>query len=328
MGRERKYSTVPAGKAWVLFGAVAVAVGGTGCGKQSRDTGDYMVVDLSAGHRAQSYPVLTKSEPPPGGWTDEHKTTKLVLRRIPEGSFVMGSPSDEYGRFCHEAQRKVRLRQAFYIGIFPVTQQQWYQVMGTWPGYFTRPDYRPARPVESVPYARIRGADVGPPVRNDTAEDTFLGRLCRRTGLHFDLPTEAQWEYAARAGVSTALHTGKNLANLHRCPNLTALARYGHDTVFDPGSDTSAGTATVGSYPANAWGLYDIHGNVWEWCRDSYEAHPGGGTDPAGTRFGHYRVMRGGSWVSLARDCRLAHRHSSPPAYAGSTDGFRVVLLP
>lgn len=301
-----------------------------GCGDRIHSRDRYLIIDLSAGPEATAYPVFSRDTLPAGGWPKEYKTTRMVFRHIPPGSAVLGSPENECGRYAHEKQRTVRIRRPFYIGVFPVTQRQWYHVMGTWPSFFSHPRFRDTRPVERVKYTEIRGEKAGAqwPANAEVDLDSFMGRLRARTGLFFDLPTEAQWEYAARAGTKAALHSGKPLTNEERCIHLSALARYGHNGTFNPAADVSEGTAPVGSYPPNGWGLYDVQGNVWEWCRDWYSPNPGSGTDPAGRRQGKYRVMRGGSWVSIARHCRLAHRHSSVPTFAGSADGFRVVLVP
>ncbi|MBM4027405.1 MAG: hypothetical protein FJ280_18660, partial [Planctomycetes bacterium] len=116
----------------------------------------YLVIDLSAGPSATSYPVSYLSSVPSGGWSDVYKTTKLVMRRIPAGTFTMGSPSGELGRYDNETQHQVTLSKDFYIGVFEVTQKQWERVMGTWPSYFNNTSYRDSRPVEQVSYYDIR----------------------------------------------------------------------------------------------------------------------------------------------------------------------------
>ena len=157
---------------------------------------EYLVVDLSTGSEATSYPVSSLAEIPAGGWTDEYKTTKLVLRKIPAGTFTMGSPENELGRYSDETQHQVTLTKDFYVGVFEVTQKQWELVMGVWPSYFYNASYRDSRPVERVSYDDIRGSGVGSGWPASSAVDTesFLGRLRTKTGLDFDLPTEAQWE--------------------------------------------------------------------------------------------------------------------------------------
>ena len=291
--------------------------------------GDYMVIDLSAGPEAASYPVSTLAAAPAGGWTDEYKTTKLVLRRIPAGTFTMGSPTGELGRDSDETQHQVTLTQDFYMGVFEVTQKQYERVMGTWPSYFSNAAYRDARPVEMVSWNDIRGGawPWGVP-----GAATFLGKLRQRTGLPLDLPTEAQWEYACRAGTATALNSGKNLTSTSSCPNVAEVGRYyyNHPGGYSSsqGVDTAVGTAKAGSYLPNAWGLYDMHGNVWEWCLDWYGTYPGTVTDPEGAAAGSNRVLRGGSWLNYAGHCRSAGRGGYYPDYRISYVGFRVRSAP
>jgi formylglycine-generating enzyme required for sulfatase activity len=293
----------------------------------------YLVVDLSAGPSASSYPVSTLNAVPSGGWTDEYKTTKMVFRRIPAGAFTMGSPASELGRYIDEPQHEVTLTQDFYIGVFEVTQKQWERVMGTWPSYYNNASYCDSRPVEQVSYEAIRGSSAGAgwPANGNVDADTFMGRLRSRTGKAFDLPTESQWEYAGRAGTITALNSGYNLTSTSSDARMDEVGRYwfnGGNRAFHEGAAPSAGTATVGTYLANAWGLYDMHGNVWEWCLDWYGTYPGTVTDPKGAASGSDRVRRGGSWRYGASYSRVAYRGDPPPAYASFNLGFRAVLPP
>jgi len=293
--------------------------------------GDYLVIDLSGGTGARRYPVIKLQTVPPGGWTDEHKTTKLVLRKIPKGTFIKGSPEGELGRSGdYEVQHQVTLSQDFYIGVFEVTQRQYALVTGAYPSHYKGD----ALPVAGVSYNTIRGSTADginwPDTGNRVREDCFLGRIRARTGLAFDLPTEAQWEYACRAGTTTALNSGKNLATPHECPNMKNLGRYLHNRSDGKGSNTLRYTK-VGMYLPNNWGLYDMHGNVSEWCLDWWDYSSYGTaalTDPKGpvAGSGGSRILQGGSLDSEASGCRSAFRYPDSPGsnYGGS--GFRVCV--
>jgi len=310
---------------------------------QEASDGLYMVIDLSGGTNAVSYPVSYLNSVSADAWPDEYKTTKLVMRKIPKGTFVMGSPSNELGRFelgcSDETRHQVILTKDFYIGVFEVTQRQWELVMGNRPSYFKNATYYAARPVEQVSYYDIRenpanrdDPDVEWPANNAINAYSFMGKLRAKTGLlTFDLPTESQWEYACRAGSITALNTGNNLTCTTRDTRMDVAGRYRYnggyiDGISSPLSDctTVNGSAKVGSYPPNAWGLYDMHGNVWEWCLDWVGAYTGDKTDPSGAASGSFRVGRGGSWIYCAYGCRSANRYSSSPDHQIIYRGFRV----
>jgi len=292
----------------------------------------YLVVDLSGGADAERHPFH---------WTDDEpdlsagvcRTSELWLRHIPAGTFMMGSPEDELGHRSDEVLHRVTLTRDYLMGIFPVTQRQWELVTGNNPSWHWRPGMRnkpsgsgnigPGAPVECVSYDDICGRDRPWPANGDVAADSFLGRLRAKTGLAgFDLPTEAQWEYACRAGSTTALNNGKNLTCTHGlCPNLDEVGW------FDKNSGST--TCAVGVKRPNAWGLYDMHGNVWEWCRDFYDKPYGGdATDPAGPVSGSERVCRGGSWYYDARGCRSASRINYYPGGRSLNLGFRLALVP
>lgn len=300
--------------------------------------GDYLVVDLSGGTNATTYPVsyYRSLADLPGGVgvnSDIYKTTNMVFRRIPAGTFMMGSPTNELGRLSNEARHQVTLTRSFYIGVFEVTQKQWAQVMGTWPTWFTNANCRDSRPVAQVSYNDIRGASYGAgwPMSNNVDASSFMGRLRVCTGAGFDLPTEAQWEYACRSGTMTALNSGNNLVATDDCSNLSDIGRYlcnGGSNYVSRNVDTSGATAKVGSYRPNAWGLYDMHGNVWEWCLDWYEATPGPASDPQGPPSGSGRVVRCGGYDDYAYRCRAALRSHNDPSFPIIDVGFRAALTP
>jgi formylglycine-generating enzyme required for sulfatase activity len=282
--------------------------------------GQYLVVDMVGGREAESWPVSRLDEIPEGGWTEDFKTTKLVLRRIPAGTFAMGSPEGECGRWADEGLHEVVLSTPYYLGVFEVTQRQWELAMGSHPSYYEGA----TRPVDLASYEMIRGASLGAgwPASRAVDRESFFGVLREKTGLAFDLPTEAQWEHACRAGTETALNNGENLTGNRTCTNLSALGRYCYNGGMCPSID--AHTA-VGGYQPNAWGLYDMHGNVWEWCLDWYGPYgSGAATDPVGAQEGTTRVCRGGGWYGWAGACRSAGRHDRVPSYERCGGGFRV----
>ena len=282
----------------------------------------YMVVDLEKW-------TVRYSADGPNLEDDTCRTTELWLRKIMPGTYTMGSPSNELGRYSNETQHEVTLTQMFYIGVFECTQKQWELVMGSNPSYYKGD----TRPVERVSYNMIRGtgstAGAGWPTYGHAVDaSSFLGRIQEKTGLTFDLPTEAEWEYACRAGTTTALNSGKDLTSTSSCPNMNEVGRYGYNR-----SDGKGGYSQhtkVGSYAPNAWGLYDMHGNVWEWCLDWYgSSYPASAvTDPNGPTSGSSRVLRGGVWDFYAYYCRSAHRCNFYPSDSNSVSGFRVACWP
>lgn len=284
----------------------------------------YLAVDLRGGRTAATWPVDRVGALPAGGrWGEEFKTGRLLLRRIEAGTFAMGSPEGERGRYGDETLHSVTIGRPYYIGVFEVTQRQWELAMG----HRTSPAPGDTRPADCVSHASIRGARAGAawPESGEVDADSFMGVLRAKTGLDFDLPTEAQWEYACRAGTRTALNSGRDLSDAVTCPALAEIARCPLNTRDGRGGGGQHNTG-VGEYRPNAWGLHDMHGNVWEWCLDWYAPYPAGAaTDPAGPAVGTTRVLRGGSWGFPARDHRSARRHGAPPGYdAYSGYGFRV----
>ena len=271
-----------------------------------------------------------RRHPPAGGFnTDEYKTGKLVLRRIEPGSFTMGSPRDELGRYSNEDLHPVTLTKPYYIGLFEMTQRQWELAMGSNPSQ----DKGSMRPVERTSYDDIRGRNAGSrwPATNAVDPGSLVGKLRAKTGLPFDLPTDAQWEHACRAGTQTALYTGGNLTDSRHDAAVDQIARYGYDNGTHGGIQDGKGGyptqhTTVGSYRPNAWGLYDMGGNVWELCRDWYAFYlgPSAATDPVGPPSGQERVRRGGAWDNSAWHCRSASRDHFGPSDPTFGNGFRL----
>jgi formylglycine-generating enzyme required for sulfatase activity len=239
----------------------------------------------------------------------------LNLTPIPAGTFTMGSPSSDPDYHPDETQHQVTVSQNFYMGTYLVTQAQWTQVMGANPSYFQTPANL-QRPVEEVSYTDITTAATG-----------FLAKLNQNaivspgipSGYVFRLPTEAEWEYACRAGTTTRFYWG-DYSDANTTINSYAWY-YGND---------GATTEPVGGLLPNDWGLYDMAGNLQEWCQDWYGAYDSGpDTDPAGQTSGSYRVYRGGSWSGISLGCRSALRgFDYPDSHANGTVGFRVVLAP
>lgn len=222
----------------------------------------------------------------------------------------MGSPESEAERQKRELQHEVRLDD-FYMTKYPITQKQWIGVMGDNPSSFKENENNP---VEEVSW--------------DDAQE-FIKKLNEITGDNYRLPTEAEWEYACRAGTTTPFNTGENLT--------TEQANYNGNYPYRnfPKGKYIEKTTKVGSYPPNSLGLYDMHGNVWEWCEDWYgekyyeECKKQGIVEnPAGPKIGNFRVVRGGSWPNRAVSCRSAYRGNSTPDDRSIDIGFRLVFRP
>ena len=269
----------------------------------SCDIASYCVIDLSGGPNAVSYPVSQLLRVPHVKLSDEYRTTKLVLRRIEPGSFIMGDDQTD-------ESHRVTLTKPFYMGVFEVTQRQWELVMG----FSLSSSYGrgAAYPAYNVSYNDIRGSSSGAQWPASSAVDTssFLGKLRAKTGLDFDLPTEAQWEYACRAGTTTTHYWGDAMDG--------AYAWY-----F---GNSGSKTHPVGTKLPNAWGLYDMSGNVCEWCRDWYGTLAYG-TNPEGSASGSDRVVRGGGWYYDSNSCTSSSRGYNGPSYRyGVYDGrgFRL----
>jgi formylglycine-generating enzyme required for sulfatase activity len=226
----------------------------------------------------------------------------MSFKIIPAGTFTMGSPTDEPGRNSDETQHQVTVSDAYYMQTTEVTQAQWEAVMGDNPSWFSGSS---DCPVENVSW-------------DDVQE--FIDRLNAMGEGTYRLPTEAEWEYACRADSTTAFANGEiTEVGSDNDPNLDQMGWYR----YNAGDETHP----VASKEPNSWGLYDMHGNVWEWCRDRYGSYPAGAvTDPTGPSAGTYRVLRGGSWGFNAADARSANRYRSFPDQRGNGgNGLRVL---
>jgi formylglycine-generating enzyme len=228
---------------------------------------------------------------------------KLEMVYIAPGTFIMGSPSSEAGRNDDETQHQVTLTKGFWLGKYEVTQGQWEAIMGNNPSHFSNCGSN--CPVEQVSW-------------NDCQE--FIRKLNNLSGFSgFRLPTEAEWEYACRAGTTTAFNTGRCLS--------TSEANYNGNRPLEGCSEGQyrEKTLPVGSFAPNAWGLYDMHGNVWEWCWDWHGSYPTGPvSDSTGAVSGSNRVLRGGSWDFYESFCRSAVRGNGAPDNRNYDDGFRL----
>jgi sulfatase modifying factor 1 len=221
--------------------------------------------------------------------------SKFTFCFCPPGSFMMGSPDTEVGRNPNEDSALVRITRGFWMGKTEITQAQWNAVM-------------------KANFARFKGPEL--PVEMVKWEDTawFIESLNQRIplpgGWRFALPSESQWEYACRAGTQTAFSCGTSLG----------IPQANFDSRLER-------TRPVGSYPENAWGLFDMHGNVAEWCNGWYQPKLSGGADPLGATSGNLRVARGGSWGLEPAFCRSAARFSRASHIRGSDLGFRIAIV-
>jgi len=234
-----------------------------------------------------------------GTYREPQTGMEFVL--VPAGSFAMGSPAGEAGHRQDEVLHRVTVTRAFYLGKTEVTQRQWAAVMGANPSHF----HDEAAPVEQVTWYEVQ---------------QFLDRLNARGEGKFRLPTEAEWEYACRAGTKSVYSTGDVLS--------TSDANYdGRYPLPGHAKGTYRETTTAAaSFKPNAWGLYDMHGNVWEWCADEYCPYPASSAaDPFAQCGSGLKVIRGGSWYFDAGSARSALRYTHAPHLRGFSIGFRVV---
>jgi formylglycine-generating enzyme required for sulfatase activity len=255
---------------------------------------------------------------------DEREIAGIKVRWCPPGRFIMGSPPGEPERRPGEDQVEVTLTRGFWTAKFEATQGQWKRVMGRLPGPLTAelPEG------DDYPAGNVNFAETEAFCRKLTELGRQSGSL--PANWEFRLPTEAQWEYACRAGTTTATSFGNGLTS--KQANFKGKPYNGGE----PGPSLGV-AAKVGSYPANAWGLHDMHGNIYEWCRDWYHAKLPGGVDPdlyaakdtaAPNRTGDFsRSRRGGAWTDDGWPCRSAFRLRFEPERRYDHIGFRVVLV-
>ncbi|WP_348982767.1 formylglycine-generating enzyme family protein [Brasilonema octagenarum] len=238
----------------------------------------------------------------------------LEMVAIPGGQFLMGSPENELERLASESPQHTVTIQPFHMSKFPVKQAQWKAVAGLAkvnidldpdPSFFKGAN----RSVESVSW-------------DDAIE--FCNRLSHKTGKPYRLPSEAEWEYACRAGTTTPFHFGETIT--------TDLANYNGNYTYGSGpkGEYRQQTTEVGKFPSNAFGLYDMHGNIWEWCQDawhgSYEGAPADGSSWMSNNDNDSRLVRAGSWFYEPGVCRSAFRNSNVHAHSLPDVGFRVVV--
>jgi formylglycine-generating enzyme required for sulfatase activity/tRNA A-37 threonylcarbamoyl transferase component Bud32 len=236
---------------------------------------------------------------------DLGNSVSLEMIAIPGGTFTMGSPANELERFKDESPQHSVTVPAFYLGKYPITQAQWQAIMGSNPSRFQGAN----RPVESISW-------------NEAIE--FCQKLSQATGRAYRLPSEAEWEYGCRAGTTTPFYFGETIT--------TDLANYDGKYTYGsaPKGQYREQTTKVGSFPPNAFGLYDLHGNVWEWCQDTwhenYNGAPTNGSAWVSENDNDSRTLRGGSWNSRPRNCRSASRVRLSPGLRNFSFGFRVAL--
>ena len=258
----------------------------------------FYVIDMSGGPDATRWPVSYLAAVPKGGWTDEYKTTKLVLRRIESGKIEeidsgLGS--------------SITIDKPYYIGVFEVTSAQ-FMLMTGGEGVSSFYLTNDTRPQARLSYDLLRGTSAGALYPDSTAVDatSVIGILRAKTGLTtLDLPTEAQWEYACRAGTTSDYNNGGSTE-----ADLATLGRYSGNQ-NDGRGGYSGGVTSVGSYAPNRWGLYDMHGNVYEWCLEWF-------------RQGRDRPLRGGSYDYGAGNCRSGKRAGGYPSSVYGDVGFRL----
>ena len=274
----------------------------------------YIVIDISGGPEAETYPIR-HSVAGPDLSDDTCRTAEIWMRLVPPSVFMMGSRDDEVGRGDDETLHKVTLTKPYYMGVFEITRRQWDLVKDDTLAFQTNDGVDSSMPVRNVAYDALKCAHKNDYYgsykihlgMDEVSADSFLGRLRSKTRCAgFDLPTEAQWENACRLGVLSAKYDGRGLTGVTGDDGLELLCHY----VMNSGGTV----AKVGSYQANAYGLYDMLGNVREMCREKafYSYGTESVIDPAyywTLEYGYnYLIVRGGGKDSPARECRAACR--------------------
>jgi formylglycine-generating enzyme required for sulfatase activity/tRNA A-37 threonylcarbamoyl transferase component Bud32 len=264
----------------------------------------HQVSTESTKHIVENVGEQRKKAPPS---SPERKPAEIITNSfgmkftwIPPGSFLIGSPWEERQRQPNEAQHKVTLTTGFYLGLYPVTQEEWQAVMGNNPSRFSGE--------QNLPVEQVSWDDC----------QALIKKLREKDKRAYRLPTEAEWEYACRAGTTTPFSFGETIS--------TDQVNYDGNYTYGRGEKGiyREKTTPVGSFPANSWGLHDMHGNVWEWCQDCYCDYPQSDLDPQGPDNGKRRVLRGGSWLSNPVACRSAFRDCVSPRYRYYGCGVRV----
>ena len=299
------------------------------------NTPDYMVVDLSANAKKNTQKYYPAVEFLPGGLlsNDDYRTSLLVMRKImaKDVDWTMGSTKAEPGRNeTPEATHRVVLTNNYYIGVFELTQSQWALFASLTSRATFNGGPRSMRPIETVCYNELRMAALVTTAAGDAQEwpgapyaGSFINLVRERTGLDFDLPSEAQWEFAARAGNGDGKWgDGSAITNATADLSLSNLACYKANP-----SPFGSGTDEVGAHAPNDWGLYDMHGNVYEYCLDWYKSDISSLTGRVNTVSATNRVRRGGAYGSGASACRSATRGGdgqADPKTRSQWNGFRL----
>lgn len=268
----------------------------------------YCVIDLSGGSAAERWPVTYLAAVPEGGWTDEYKTTKLVLRRIKKGS-ISGLDHSTFVGFD-----SIEITSPYYIGVFEVTRAQYKLITGHEESICMNTDRKPQ---QGVSYDALRGICTGDSYY-PSAETSVIGILRKKTGVACELPTARQWEYACRAGTTSWFNNGGSTES-----DLALVGRYRENQSDDKGGFANA-TTIVGCYLPNRWGLYDMHGNVEEWCLDGMRETFG---DLIGVAGG--RICKGGSFSlggGLVHLLASWFLNEGTPAVAHGNQGFRLCI--